>query len=102
MANAFLTRGGELSPRRHGSPTPGRQYRWTANSGPGGAVFPGRFDGAPAKADGRRWRALRFMVFDPPAQGGPFDERIPAYQQLVASLGRPWVQAVVQQGRQRC
>ena len=42
------------------------------------------------------WRALRFMVFDLPAQGGPFDERIPAYQQLVASLGRPWVQAVVQ------
>ena len=42
------------------------------------------------------WRALRFMVFDLPAQGGPFDERIPAYQQLVASLGQPWVQAVVQ------
>ena len=42
------------------------------------------------------WRALRFMVFDLPAQGGPFDKRINAYQQLVASLGQPWVQAVVQ------
>jgi DNA ligase-1 len=42
------------------------------------------------------WREMRFMVFDLPAHGGPFTERIKAYQQLLAQLGVPWVQAVAQ------
>jgi DNA ligase-1 len=37
------------------------------------------------------WRKLRFMVFDLPAQGGAFDERLPALQTLLAQLNLPWV-----------
>lgn len=43
------------------------------------------------------WRDIRFMVFDLPAHPGPFTQRISAYQQLVAQLGQPWVQAVPQE-----
>ena len=42
------------------------------------------------------WRDLRFMVFDLPAHGGPFTERLAAYQHLLAQLGVPWVHAVAQ------
>lgn len=47
--------------------------------------------------DDAAWREMRFMVFDLPAHGGPFSERIPAYQQMTASLGQSWVQPVAQQ-----
>ena len=43
------------------------------------------------------WRQMRFMVFDLPAHGGPFDERLPALKAVVAHIGQPWVQAVPQQ-----
>jgi DNA ligase 1 len=43
------------------------------------------------------WRQMRFMVFDLPAHGGPFDERLPALQAVVAHIGQAWVQAVPQQ-----
>ena len=42
------------------------------------------------------WRQMRFMVFDLPAHGGTFDERIPALNTLVGTLAVPWVQAVPQ------
>lgn len=42
------------------------------------------------------WRGIRFMVFDLPAQAGPFSERIEPLKQVVAAIGKPWVQAVVQ------
>ena len=43
------------------------------------------------------WQAMRFMVFDLPAHGGLFDERLPALKALVAQINQPWVQAVPQQ-----
>jgi DNA ligase-1 len=46
--------------------------------------------------DAAAWRAMRFMVFDLPAQGGPFSERIPALNGLVSRIDQPWVQAVAQ------
>lgn len=46
--------------------------------------------------DDSAWRALRFMVFDLPAQGGSFNERLPLLQAYVAQLGQAWVQAVEQ------
>jgi DNA ligase 1 len=42
------------------------------------------------------WRTMRFMVFDLPAQGGPFSERIPALNGVVSRIDQPWVQAVGQ------
>jgi len=42
------------------------------------------------------WRAMRFMVFDLPASGGPFTERIPALNGVVSRIDQPWVQAVTQ------
>lgn len=42
------------------------------------------------------WRAMRFMVFDLPAQGGPFSERIPVLNGVISRLNKPWVQAVRQ------
>jgi DNA ligase-1 len=61
----------------------------------------GQFDLASATirqqpADDEAWRHIRYMAFDLPAHGGTFDERIPALQELVAQLARPWVQAVPQ------
>ncbi|WP_309683252.1 DNA ligase [Polaromonas sp.] len=47
-------------------------------------------------ADDAAWRAIRFMVFDLPAHGGPFSERIPALNGLVSRIDQPWVQAVAQ------
>lgn len=46
--------------------------------------------------DDAGWRSLRFMVFDLPAQGGTFTERIPALNGLVTRIDQPWVQAVAQ------
>ncbi|UUZ68357.1 DNA ligase [Polaromonas sp. P2-4] len=46
--------------------------------------------------DDAAWRAMRFMVFDLPGQGGPFTERIPALNGLVSRIDQPWVQAVAQ------
>ena len=42
------------------------------------------------------WRTLRFMVFDLPAHGGTFTERIPALHGVVSRIDQPWVQAVAQ------
>jgi len=47
--------------------------------------------------DDAAWREMHFMVFDLPAHGGTFDQRLPALNQLVESLDQPWVQAVPQQ-----
>jgi DNA ligase 1 len=44
--------------------------------------------------DPRAWRRVRFMVFDVPSNGGHFTARKRALDELVASLGQPWVQAV--------
>jgi DNA ligase-1 len=46
--------------------------------------------------DAAAWRAMRFMVFDLPALGGTFSERIPALNGLVSRIDQPWVQAVAQ------
>ena len=46
--------------------------------------------------DDSAWRAMRFMVFDLPAQGGTFTERIPPLNGLVSQIDQPWVQAVAQ------
>lgn len=46
--------------------------------------------------DASAWRAMRFMVFDLPAQGGSFSERIPALNGVVSRIDQPWVQAVAQ------
>ena len=47
--------------------------------------------------DDAAWRQMRFMVFDLPAHGGVFDDRLSALKALVASIQHDWVQAVPQQ-----
>lgn len=47
--------------------------------------------------DDAAWRQMRFMVFDLPAHGGVFDERLATLKTLVASIQQNWVQAVPQQ-----
>ena len=47
--------------------------------------------------DEAAWRQMRFMVFDLPAHGGVFDERLAALKTLVASIEQDWGQAVPQQ-----
>lgn len=42
------------------------------------------------------WRTLRFMVFDLPAHGKTFTERIPALHGVISRIDLPWVQAVAQ------
>jgi DNA ligase-1 len=49
--------------------------------------------GATTDAD---WRGMRFMVFDLPAQAGPFNDRIAPLNELVARIAQPWVVAVAQ------
>ncbi len=44
--------------------------------------------------DDAAWRGLRYMVFDLPDRGGPFEVRASAVQVAVAALNQPWVQAV--------
>ena len=46
--------------------------------------------------DDAAWRAMRFMVFDLPAQSGRFSDRMPALGGLVSRIDQPWVQPVVQ------
>lgn len=46
--------------------------------------------------DDDAWRRMRFMVFDVPAHGGVFTERIAALNTVVAAINLPWVVAVVQ------
>ena len=46
--------------------------------------------------DDSAWRTMRFMVFDLPAHGGPFTERIPALNGVVSRIDQHWVQAVEQ------
>lgn len=49
------------------------------------------------QASDSAWRQMRFMVFDLPGHGGPFDERLSALQARVRQIAQPWVQAVPQQ-----
>jgi DNA ligase 1 len=46
--------------------------------------------------DDAAWRKLRFMVFDMPAHGGPFTDRLGALQKSVAHIQQAWVVAVEQ------
>ncbi len=46
--------------------------------------------------DDAAWRQIRFMLFDLPAHGGPFDERVAAMLALVETTGQAWLQAVPQ------
>jgi DNA ligase-1 len=46
--------------------------------------------------DDAAWRNIRFMVFDLPAHGSMFTERIPALNKVVQEINQPWVQAVPQ------
>jgi DNA ligase-1 len=46
--------------------------------------------------DDKAWRGMRFMVFDLPAHGGLFSERLNTLNPLVNALNLPWVKAVVQ------
>jgi DNA ligase-1 len=43
------------------------------------------------------WRALRFMVFDLPAEPGDFDHRLAALRRLLPLAAAPWVLPVPQQ-----
>lgn len=46
--------------------------------------------------DEAAWREIRFMVFDLPAHGGTFTDRIAAISAAITAIGQPWVQAVAQ------
>lgn len=46
--------------------------------------------------DDGAWRSIRFMVFDLPAHGGTFTNRIPALNAHVQQIDQPWLQAVPQ------
>lgn len=46
--------------------------------------------------DDAAWRGMRFMVFDLPAHGGIFSERLRTLSGLVSQIDQPWVQAVPQ------
>lgn len=46
--------------------------------------------------DDTAWHEMRFMVFDLPAHGGRFDDRLLTLNRLVPALGIDWVQAVAQ------
>ena len=46
--------------------------------------------------DDNDWRNIRFMVFDLPAHGGIFTERIPALNSVVRQIDQSWVKAVPQ------
>jgi DNA ligase-1 len=46
--------------------------------------------------DDAAWRGMRFMVFDLPAEPGPFTDRLSALNSVVGKLAVPWVQAVPQ------
>jgi DNA ligase-1 len=46
--------------------------------------------------DDAAWRAMRFMVFDLPAQGGDFTARLAVLTTQVSRINQPWVLAVSQ------
>ena len=46
--------------------------------------------------DEAAWRGMRFMVFDMPAQGGPFTDRMEVLKAAVLQIHQLWVVAVVQ------
>jgi DNA ligase-1 len=46
--------------------------------------------------DDAAWRAMRFMVFDLPSEGGPFTQRLQRLNKLVPALAIDWVQPVAQ------
>jgi DNA ligase-1 len=46
--------------------------------------------------DDAAWRGIRFMVFDLPAEPGPFTDRLSVLNNVVGKLAVPWVQAVPQ------
>ena len=46
--------------------------------------------------DDAAWRGMRFMVFDLPAHGGLFSDRLNALKPLVNTINLPWVMAVEQ------
>ncbi len=46
--------------------------------------------------DDAAWRAMRFMVFDLPAQGGDFTARLAVLNTQVSRINQPWVLAVSQ------
>ena len=46
--------------------------------------------------DPRAWHGLRFVVFDLPAHGGRFDERVEAMRALAAGGAPAWLRAVAQ------
>ena len=46
--------------------------------------------------DEAQWSLVRFMVFDLPASGATFSERIAELDSVVQRIGKPWVQAVAQ------
>jgi len=47
--------------------------------------------------DDQAWRAIRFMVFDLPAEPGPFRQRLAALQRLLPIPAAPWLVAAPQQ-----
>jgi len=61
----------------------------------------GRFDEVSGIAragtvDERAWRRVRFMVFDLPGHGGPFDARVLRMRALLSITGIAWLQPVPQ------
>jgi len=46
--------------------------------------------------DDAAWRGIQFMVFDLPAEPGPFTDRLTKLNSVVAKLAVPWVKAVPQ------
>lgn len=94
----LYTRGGELI-----NPPAWFTAKWP-NMPMDGELWAGRSNFAEAvstartqKPDDAAWRRLRFMVFDLPAHQGRFDERLPALQKTVSTIGVSWVQAVPQE-----
>lgn len=61
----------------------------------------GRFDevsgiARASTADDAAWRQVRFMVFDLPAHGGRFEQRVAAMQSLLGVAGVDWLKPVRQ------
>ena len=48
------------------------------------------------RASAAQWQQLRYMVFDAPAQPGPFGARLQWLQRTLPNLGQPWLQVVPQ------
>lgn len=94
----LLTRGGEtINPPAWfvaGWPkTPMDGELWAGRGRFGEAVSTARTQ----QPDDAAWRAMRFMVFDLPAHGGTFDQRLPGLRDTVAAIGLAWVQLVPQE-----